>query len=83
MGLGAGSLPRGPLPSRLLWLMHDPRGGLPPTTARLDGCRRKDADPQADRVRDGGMSPLGSLSGIEAGVGQLSLDWRRKDARRK
>ncbi|KIM60687.1 hypothetical protein SCLCIDRAFT_1216595 [Scleroderma citrinum Foug A] len=84
VSLGVGSLPRGPLPSRLLLFMHDPRRGLPPTTARLEGRRRKDANP-ADRVRDGGMSPLSSLPGysIEAGVGWLSLDWRRKDARRK
>ena len=81
VGLGAESLPQGPLPSRLLWLMHNPRRQSPPTTARLNGCKRKDANPQADRVSDGGSSPLGSLLGY--GIGGLSRDWRWRDAWRK
>lgn len=61
--------------------MHDPRRRPPPTTARLNGCKRKDANPQADRVSDGGLSPLGSLLGY--GIGGLSRDWKSRDAWRK
>ena len=70
VGLGAGLWRRRPLHSRLLWFMHDPRRGPPLTTARLDGCRRKDG------------SLLGSLSGhgIEVGVGGLSRNWKWRDA---